>query len=264
MITFIFFALSRFLGNMSETRCTTPVLMPITGEVEVSPAEDMLDNSPSPVKQNILDIKKDFATFSVSFVYYLILFLFKHPIFQKSKSWVLHRMGDQGPYHYYKLRRFCKREDGKKITSPEKSLLLCALAYQFPKKSNTDLLEMLKQKLKPGQMVEFISKKTGPGQNNELFESAAKLAKVGEIQVLVKKTSKVFKFLLDGSNSQKVMHVHCNSDTVKHPSYSLQLDKGQFALFNCPTCECEFDTKDNRRAHVDMCFVQPLSMIGNL
>ena len=113
--------------------------------------------------------------------------------------------------------------------SPKKSLLLCALAYQFPEKSNTDLLEMLRQKLKPGQLVMLSSKTTGPGQNNELFESAAKLAKVGEIQVLVTKTSKIFKFLLDSSNSQKVMQVHCRSDTVKHPSYSLQLNGGQFA-----------------------------------
>ena len=137
-------------------------------------------------------------------------------------------MGEQGPYHYYMLRRFWKCEDGKK-SSPEKSLLLCALAYQFPEKSNTDLLEMLRQKLKPGQMAELSSKKTGPGQNNGLFESAAKLAKVGEIQVLVINTSKIFKFLLNSSNTQKVMQVHCESDTVKHPSYSLQLNEGQFA-----------------------------------
>ena len=73
MISSIFcLALSRFLGNMTESRCMASVLTPITGEVEVSPAEDMLDNSP-PVKKNNLDIKN--ATFLVSLVYYLLLLL---------------------------------------------------------------------------------------------------------------------------------------------------------------------------------------------
>ena len=166
----------------------TPVLMSITGEVEVSPAKDMLDNSPPTVKQNILEIKKEFATFLVSLVYYLLL-LFKRSIFQNSKRGILYRMSRQGPYRHHMLRRFSRCEDGKKNSNSEKSLLLCALAHRFREKSNTDLLEILRQRLKPGRILELKRKNTGPGQNNELFESAAKLAKVGEIQVRVLKTS---------------------------------------------------------------------------
>ena len=232
---------------MSETRCMTPVLTRITIDVEFPPVEDMLDNSP-PVERNILDIKKEFATFLVSFVYYLLLFLFKHPIFQNSKRGILYRIRHQGPYRHYMLRRFHRCEDGKRHNNSEKNLLLCALAYRFRKKSNTDLLQMLRQKLKPGQAAELCSKKTGPGHNKKLFESAADLAEVGQIQVLVVNTRKVYNFYLESSNSKKVMQVHCRSDTAKHPLYSLQ-----FVLFKCPVCECEFYTKDDKRAHVVMC-----------
>ena len=161
------------------------------------------------------------------FVYYLLLFLFIHTIFQDSKGQISYRMR-QWFYRHYMIRRFWKREDGKQNGHPEKTLLLCALAYRFPKKSDTDLLEMMRERLNrldlkhPGRIGKRSSKKTGPDYNNALFEYAAKLAKVGEIQVLVVKTSKVYKFHLDGSNSEKVMQVHCKNDTVKHPSYFLQ------------------------------------------
>ena len=232
---------------MSETRCMTPVLTRITIDVEFSPAEDMLDNSP-PLERNILDIKQKFTTFLVSLLYYLLLFLFKHPIFQNSKRGILYRMRHQGSDHHYMLHRFHRCEDGKRHNNSEKTLLLCALAHQFREKSNTDLLQMLRQKLKPGQAAELVSKKTGPGQNKKLFESAAKLAKVGEIQVLVVNTGKIYKFYLENSSSKKVMQVQCQSDTAKHPSYSLRIH-----TFKCPVCECEFYTKDDKRAHVVMC-----------
>ena len=95
----------------------------------------------------------------------------------------------------------------------------------------------MEKKQKYREIVEFRTKKTGPGHNKELFESAAELAEVGRIQVLVKKTSKVFKFHLDNS-TKKTMQVHCDSDTVKHPSYSLQLNDGYFAEW----CVDEYST----------------------
>ena len=158
----------------------------------------------------------------------MLLFSFKHAIFQDAKGRIAYQKKN-GFYRHYKLRRFWRDANGKKSKHPDKSLLLCALAYQFPDNSNSDILKLLEKKQKRRDIVEFRTKKTGPGHNKELFESAAELAEVGRIQVLVKKSSKVFNFHPDSYKNNKVMQVHCDSDTVKHPSYSLQLNDGQFA-----------------------------------
>ena len=242
LIIFIFWlALSRFLGNMAESRCMTPppVLTPITGEVEPPPFQDTSEYSPplSPIDEDVLDIKKDFTTFLVSFlIFYLLLFSFKHPIFQDAKGRIAYQKKN-GFYRHYKMRRFWRDASGKQNKNSEKSLLLCALAYRFPDNSNSDILELLgeQQKVNCGQIVKLRSQKTGPGHNTNLFESAADLAEVGQIQVLVVKTSKVFKFHQDSYKNNKVMQVHCESDTVKHPSYSLQLD-GHFAEWCVSRC----------------------------
>ena len=169
---------------MAESRCMSPppVLTPITGEVEPPPFQDTSDYSPPqwPIDEDVLDIKKDFTTFLVSFNFFcLLLFSFKHAIFQDAKGRIAYQK-KKGFYRHYKMRRFRQDASGKQNKNSETSLLLCALAYQFPDKSNSDILKRLRKKQTRGQMVELSTKKTGPGHNKELFESAAELARLGE------------------------------------------------------------------------------------
>lgn len=107
------------------------------------------------------------------------------------------------------------------MTQSDLSLILCAFAYRFPSKPNCELVDMIGQKLRTGQKWKIRQLNTGPGQNYQYFKMAARLAKVKEIQVLVAST-KVFKFCVKSAKRTKVMQVHCNSATAKHPSYSLQ------------------------------------------
>ena len=133
---------------MSETRCMTlpTVLTSITRELDIPPVEDVLDTSRTPIDEVIQSYRKSLTMFLVSVVYYLLLFLFIHTIFQDSKGHISYRMREWFHRHYM-LRRFTRREDGGRNKNPAKSLLLCALAHQFPKKSNTDLLEMMREQL---------------------------------------------------------------------------------------------------------------------
>lgn len=146
------------------------------------------------------------------------------------------------------MRHF--HQDEGRSNHPENSLLLCALAHEFPDKSNCDLQELLTRHLKTEQSLQLRNVKTGPGYNTDLFKYAAKLANVEEIQVLVVQTKTIFKFRLDSYKTNKVMQIQCESDTVMNPSYSLQINAAEFVLFKCPFCESEFPAKDDKHAHV--------------
>lgn len=106
------------------------------------------------------------------------------------------------------------------------SLLLCALAYKEPYKSNSQLMAELRERMVRGTQKRL--KEAGTGiHNKKLFKTAAKVGGVGEIWVVLKSQNQLAKLKLTTSKSDLVMCVRCCNTNTYHPTYSLILYEPQ-------------------------------------